>query len=245
MREASSEPRSGPGLIGKLLGVGRRLGWGVGLLYLMHRGLRLISGGAADLHLHRIVVQPVGKSTLVPDRLRGGVSVRVLAPDDAALPDALSLPEELGRRLDRGDACLAAFRDGRLVGHLWLCFAEFDDAETGCRFAAGDGGRGAWDFDMSISQTSRGGPVFAALWDGAWIRLRRGGYRWTASRVSAFNAASLRSHRRLGARPTGSLLVLRLGACRLLLATVRPYIDLGCRRALVRVVVRLPDDQAV
>lgn len=245
MPQAIPEPRPGSGLIGKMLGVGRRLGWGVGSLYLAHRGLRLISGGSTDLHLHRLLVQPVGKSTLVSDRLRVGLSVRVLGPDDAALPGALSLPEELERRLARGDSCLAAFRDGRLAGHLWLCFSDFDDAETGCRFVLAEGGRGAWDFDMSVFRANRGSPVFAALWEGAWTELRRNGYRWTASRVSAFNDGSLRSHQRLGARPTGSLLVLRLGPCRLLLASVRPYIDLGCRGAAVRVVVRLPDDQAV
>lgn len=245
MPETIPELRAGPGLIGKLQGVGRRLGWRVGLLYLAHRGVRVISGGAAELHLHRLVVQPVGEAELLPERLQGGLEVRFLDRDDTALAEALSRPAELGLRLARGDACLAAFRERRLVGHLWLCFGDFEDAETRCRFMPEDAGRGAWDYDMSVGQTSRGGPVFAALWDRAWDRLRRDGYRWTASRVSAFNDLSLRSHRRLGARAVGALLTLRIGPCRLLLATVRPFVHLGCGGAAARVVVRLPDDQAV
>lgn len=245
MPDTFRAPRSSRGLIGKLLGIGRRLGWGIGLLYLLHRGLRLVSCGRADLQLHRLVVQPVGAGTLVPHHLRGALRVRLLDAGDAALPGALSLPEELDRRLARGDACLAAFHDGQVAGHLWLCFAAFDDAETGCRFILEDRSRVAWDYDMSVKKTSRGSPVFAALWQAAWERLRRDGYGCTASRVSAFNDASLRSHRRLGARPTASLLTLRIGSCRLLLATVSPFVDLRCRGSLAGVVVRLPDDQAV
>jgi GNAT superfamily N-acetyltransferase len=242
------DPPSDPGVLGRLRGVGDRLGWPVGLLYLAHRVLRAVSGGRADLHCYRLVTQPVRAAALLPDRLRGSLEVRVLAPDDPERARALSQPADLPRRQARGDTCLAAFQDGRMVGYLWLCFAPFDDDETLCRFAPreGEGEGGAWDFDLSVAPENRGGAVFAALWDGAWSVLRQGGYRWTASRVSAFNDLSLRSHARIGARPAGAFLVLRAGGCRAVLATVRPHVRLAGRNArYARVEVRAPRDRPV
>ena len=235
------DPGPDPGFLGRLHGVGARLGWPVGLLYLAHRALRAVSGGWADLHCYRLVTQPVRAAALLPDRLRGPLEVRVLGPDDQARAMALSQPADLPRRQARGDTCLAAFQDGRMVGHLWLCFAPFDDDETLCRFVPRAGEAGAWDFDLSVAPESRGGAVFAALWDGAWSVLRQGGYRWTASRVSAFNDLSLRSHARIGARPAGAFLVLRAGRCRAVFATRRPYLRLAGRNAPhARVDVRAP-----
>jgi len=240
------DPGPDPGVLARLCGVGARLGWPVGLLYLAHRVLRAVSGGWLDLHCYRLVTQPVRAAGLLPDHLRGSLEVRVLTPNDPERARALSQPADLPRRQARGDACLAAFQDGRMVGYLWLCFAPFDDDETLCRFVPREGGGGAWDFDLSVAPESRGGPVFAALWDGAWSVLRRGGYRWTASRVSAFNDLSLRSHARIGARPAGAFLVLRAGGCRAVLSTVRPHARLAGRGARpARVEVRAPRDRPV
>lgn len=241
MAAPSLDPESDPGFLDRLRAVGARLGWLVALLYLAHRALRAVSGGWLDLHCYRLVTQPVRPTGLLPDHLRGSLEVRVLEPDDPARARALSQPTDLPRRQARGDTCLAAFQDGRMVGHLWLCFAPFDDDETLCRFVPREGEGGAWDFDLSVAPESRGGAVFAALWDGAWPALRQGGYAWTASRVSAFNDLSLRSHARIGARPAGSFLVLRAGGCRAVFATLRPYLRLAGRNARpARVEVRAP-----
>jgi len=227
-------------------GVVGRLGWRMGLLYLAHRALRAISGGWADLHCYRLLTQPVGTAALLPDRLRGPLRVRVLAADDPACAGALSQPGDLARRRARGDSCLGAFQDGRLVGYLWLCFAPFDDEETRCRFAPREGEGGAWDFDLSVAPASRGSAVFAALWDGAWAALRQGGYGWTGSRVSAFNDLSLRSHARIGARPAAAFLVLRAGGWRAVFASVRPYLRLvGRNGSYARVEVRAPGERPV
>lgn len=243
-----SGPDSVPdaGVVGRLRGVGDRLGWLMGLLYLAHRALRAVSRGRADLHCYRLMTQPVGAAALLPDRLRGPLEVRVLAPGDPARARALSQPGDLARRQARGDTCLAAFQDGRVVGYLWLCFAPFDDDETRCRFTPRVGEGGAWDFDLSVAPAARGGAVFAALWDGAWAVLRQGGYRWTGSRVSAFNDLSLRSHARIGARPAAAFLVLRAGGCRAVFATVRPYLRLAGRKdPYAPVEVRAPGGRPV
>jgi GNAT superfamily N-acetyltransferase len=192
------------------------------------------------MHCYFLVQQPVQERLLLPDHLRGGVSVRVLTAADTEIASALSRAEELGARLRRGDTCLAAFRDGRLVGYLWLCFCPFEDDETHCRFAPLQGAGGAWDYDLSVAPESRGGGAFAALWDAAWEVLRREGYSWTASRVSAFNDRSLRAHRRIGAVATGTLLVLRAGHAAAILSSLRPVLRLAGGRAAPATIVVHP-----
>lgn len=203
-----------------------RLGWGAGALYLIHRGLRTASRGYLDLHCYLLVHQPVGERPILPAHLRSAVEVRRLAAGDREIAAALTRPAELAARLARGDACLAALRDGQVLGYLWLCFHTFEDDETACRFRPTPGQGGAWDYDMSVAPASRGGPVFPALWDAAWELLRQRGYRWTASRVSAFNDQSLRAHRRIGARPSATIMVLRVGRSGLVLSTVGPPVRL-------------------
>lgn len=221
-----SGPRPMTGLPGKLRRLVARLGWGAAAGYLLHRAARGATGGWADLHCYRLVLQPVWERPLLAERWRGDVSVRQLGPGDPEIGDALSRRHELAARLARGDACLAAFRRNRVVGYLWLCFGGFDDDETDCRFTLPPGGGGAWDYDLWIAPELRGSVVFAALWQEAWGLLRQKGYRWTASRVSAFNDQSLRAHRRLGAREAGTILVLRAGRGRLALASVGPRLRL-------------------
>lgn len=218
----------------------RRLGWPVGALYLCHRALRAATGGWADLHCYFLVQQPVRKLPLLPDHLRDGVVVRTLTAADPEIATALSRAGELDERLRRGDTCLAAFQDGRLAGYLWLCFAPFEDDETGCRFALLPGAGGAWDFDLLVAPESRGGIAFAALWDAAWDVLRRRGYAWTASRVSAFNDRSLRAHRRIGAAATGTILVLRAGRGAAILSSVSPMFRLAGRHGAPTTVVVRP-----
>lgn len=224
----------------RLSRLGARLGWPIGALYLCHRALRAATGGWADLHCYFLVQQPVRNPPLLPDHLRGGVVVRILTAADPEIATALSRAAELDDRLRRGDTCLAAFQDGRLAGYLWLCFAPFEDDETGCRFAPAPDAGGAWDFDLSVAPESRGGTTFAALWDAAWAVLRQRGCSWTASRVSAFNDRSLRAHRRIGAARTGTILVLRAGRGAAILSSVGPVLRLAGRHGAPATVVVRP-----
>lgn len=232
------------GILARLQAVRRRLGLGLGCLYLLQRALRRLTGNRLDLGWHWLMMQPVPGAALLDERWRQGIDVRPLGMAEAALHGALSQAGDLDRRAARGDTCIAAFQGGRLAGHLWLCFAGFDDEETCCSFRPADGG--AWDFDLSVLPASRGGPVFAALWDGAARVLRERGCRWSASRVSAVNDLSLRSHRRLGAYPVGSFLVLRLGAWRVICASMAPRLRfVGPRTPYARVDVRMLEEQPV
>jgi hypothetical protein len=221
-------PEEPTSLAGKLIDVRSRFGIGIGILYLLHKLLLHATRGAVDLEFHRLFIQPVRSEPVLPIHLAGSLVVRQIGPEDPAIAEALSRADDLPRRLERGDRCIAAFRDGRRIGYLWLCFGPFDEVDSRCRFVLPDG-KGAWDYDMFVTAEERGGPAFPALWDAAWRMLRDCGVLWTASRISGFNDVSLRSHLRLGARPVGWLLLIRMGRCLALTGSVRPRFKATCR----------------
>lgn len=216
-------PKPGIAIADRLIDLRLRLGTGVASLYLAGRLLERLTRGSARIEFHRLMVQPVRDGPSLPPRLRGGLTVRRLEAGDPAIASALSRADDLGPRLDRGDSCLAAFRDGRLVGYLWLCFGVFEEPDSRCRFVL-PAGPGAWDYDMFVAPGERGGPVFAALWDAARDLLRERGIAWTASRISGFNDLSLRSHARLGARPVGWLALLKVGGWQGFAGSLSPYL---------------------
>jgi len=106
------------------------------------------------------------------------------------------------------------------------------------RYLLPPSGKTAWDFDVYVVPEERLGFTFPRLWDTAYEYLREKGIRWSLSRISAFNPASLAAHRRLGARRIGSATFLLLGGAQLMLSSFRPYLHLSLRRS-VPAVLRL------
>ena len=83
-------------------------------------------------------------------------------------------------------------------------------------------GRAAWDFDVMVMPEYRMGRLFSYLWGRANAELRAGGVEHTMSRISAFNAASLAAHQRLGARVVGSASFLCVGRWQLMRTSLSP-----------------------
>lgn len=89
----------------------------------------------------------------------------------------------------------------------------------------------SWDFDVWIHPDERLGWAFPRLWEAARQQLRERGVRWTCSRISAFNAASLRAHARIGHVRLGDALFVRCGGWQWMFSTVAPYFHLSCNAA--------------
>jgi hypothetical protein len=122
---------------------------------------------------------------------------------------------------------LGAFKETSLVGYLWLLLGPYEEDEVRCRFIPMPQGKAAWDFDFYVVSRYRFGVGFLRLWDEANRYLKHRGIRWTMSRISAFNAVSLASHRRLGARVVGHAVFVVLGPCQLAVTTVFPFVQLS------------------
>jgi hypothetical protein len=136
----------------------------------------------------------------------------------------------IASRFAQGARCLAAIAEGsHLAGFLWFVVGPYDEDEVRVRFVPGPQGAAAWDFDVSIQPRYRMGRLFSYLWHRAGLELAALGVRHTVSRVSAFNAASIASHRRLGSCVVGGAFFVCVGRWQLMKSSVAPKWHLSWR----------------
>jgi len=129
----------------------------------------------------------------------------------------------IATRFAQGARCLAAAKQGRLAGFLWYVVGPYEEDEVRARFVPEPAGAAAWDFDVMVLPPYRMGRLFSYLWARANAELAAAGVRHTMSRISAFNAGSLASHRRLGARIVGSALFVCVGRVQVMHASLPPH----------------------
>jgi hypothetical protein len=128
----------------------------------------------------------------------------------------------LGSRFAQGARCLVAAKEDQLAGFLWFVTGPYEEDEVRARFVPGPPGAAAWDFDVMVMPRYRMGRLFGYLWARANAELASRGVRHTMSRISAFNAGSLASHKRLGASIVGSALFVCVGRLQLMWSSLRP-----------------------
>ncbi|GEQ96465.1 hypothetical protein JCM17844_01020 [Iodidimonas gelatinilytica] len=211
----------------RLLALVRELGAGWAVLYLLHR-LFAAQSLPVSLYAYRLVRQPVPDRASLGAARRARFSCRLLEPQDPMLAATFIDEEILDYRFSQGAQCYGLFKEDRLIAWLWLVKGAYEEDEVRARFLLAPDC--VWDFDVYIHPDHRLGFAFAALWDAVNEDLHRHSIRWTISRISAFNAASLRSHARMGATPCGGLVFLSFGSVQLMLGSRRPFMHLGLRR---------------
>lgn len=219
-------------MIGKVNNLVRELGLAGAACYVVHR-LCAKSGGVASLHRYLFVAQPIPDGPWLPPRRGRSIVVRQIGAKDPALR-SLPLDEGvLSYRAEQGAICFGAFKDGQIIGCLWLCLSPYEEDEVRCRYLPTPTETSAWDFDVYLKPEYRIGLGFARLWDEANDFLRRRGVTVSWSRISAFNLGSLAAHARLGARIMGKATFFRLGGCQLMIASVPPRFHLSLARSIV------------
>lgn len=199
-----------------------RLGWVDGCLHAVSTGLQRATRGFVRLHKYYFVAQPVASKPWLAGTRGAAIEVREVTASDPLLR-AIPRPQwVIPYRFDQGAVCLAAIIGGQCVGFLWMLVGPYLEDEVRCRYIPLPKGEAAWDFDVYVSPEHRGGLVFLRLWDEANQYLAARGVRWSLSRISAFNAGSMSSHTRMGARRVGSALFLSIGSLQISAANVRP-----------------------
>lgn len=198
-----------------------------GLLYLLTRALE---GTPAGVHCYHLVAQPVPGGPLLPAGRGRSIEVRLMERADPALSQLPLTAEVLDRRYGQNAICLGAFKEGAVIGCLWLCLGPYREDEVRCRFVPQPEGGAAWDFDVYLHPEQRLGLGFARLWDEAHRRLRERGVAWSMSRISTLNLKSLAAHRRLGARQLGMATFVQLGGAQLMVSSLSPHVHLSLRR---------------
>ena len=216
----------GPTPLESLRDAVRRLGLREGLLFAVATVLSRISGGHARLYRYRFVAQPVGAP------LRAGQSresIRSVGADDPLVAQFPRPAHVVAKRFRMGAHCFVAERNGRFAGFLWLKEKHYPEDEVRCAYILEATDAAVWDFDVHVEPDFRLGRTFVRLWDYANGWMRENGYRWTISRISAFNRESLAAHARLGIQPIGSATFLRLGTLQIALLDRAPFVHAGWR----------------
>jgi hypothetical protein len=205
----------------------RQLGWTNGLLYLAARALEQLSAGHVRIIRYYLVAQPIpalAEPTCRPSSRTPITFVEATDPLTQAFPRP---PHVIARRFRDGNHCLVARSGDRFTGFLWLARDGYDEDEVRCRYELVRPAECVWDYDVYVEPDFRIGRTFARLWDTANRHLADTGVRWSFSRISAFNLASLQAHCRLGLQRLFSATFICLGNVQLALIGAAPYIHLS------------------
>lgn len=207
----------------------RRLGLPSALLWGTARAISMASADRWRLIRYRFVAQPVAAGPLAPEGRRSALVIRRVDAGDSLVAQFPRPPAVIAERFRMGAVCLAAEIDGRFAGFLWIKESQYPEDEVRCVYRIEPAADAVWDFDVYIEPAFRFGRTFARLWDAANAWLRERGYRWSLSRISAFNPDSLAAHRRLGTRIVGSATFIRVGRAQIAFLDRAPFMHVGWR----------------
>jgi GNAT superfamily N-acetyltransferase len=205
----------------------RRLGARDGLLFAVATVLARVSGGRVRLYRYVFVAQPVAAP--LANLRKTTEAVRPINAGDALVAQFPRPAHVIAERFRMGAHCFGAERAGRFAGFLWLKESRYPEDEVRCLYVLEPTDGAVWDFDVHVEPDFRLGRTFVRLWDHANAWMRERGYRWTISRISAFNRESLAAHARFGIRPVGSATFVRLGALQVALLDRAPFLHASWR----------------
>ncbi|MDP2322442.1 MAG: hypothetical protein Q8N51_00235 [Gammaproteobacteria bacterium] len=199
------------------------------VLFGLQQFIQKFKPGAVIERLY-IVIQPVPGTAASIGRRGAHIEIRPINSRDPALGAFTRIPAELADRFAQNAVCLGAFRAGELLGWLWFVPGVFRDFTHPVTFKLLPAKGTTWDFDVYVRPDARLSAAFVRLWEAAFQAMRNLGVSQTLSAISAYNPASLRAHHRLGTRPLGSILVVRLGRFQAVCTRrFKPYLQWSCR----------------
>ncbi|NEX64135.1 hypothetical protein [Noviherbaspirillum galbum] len=207
-----------------------QLGAGNAFLYAMDRVLSAASGGRIRIVKYYVVAQPVSGDALLPPGRGRKLTVRPVLPGDDLARAFPRPPAVIDSRYRQGAHCLAAYKDGEFVGFHWHVHRQYEEDEVRAIFGM-KSPAAVWDFDVHIEPGHRLGIAFLRLWEEANGLLAGQGVHWSCSRISAYNADSLRSHGRLSATRLGMAVFLRIGPWQAMMSNMRPRLHVSLQAA--------------
>ena len=211
-----------PRIITSLKSTLRSLGWVDGLTYLLAQAVSRLTRGHVRIISYDLVVQPMTDGLDLPEHRGKDIEIREIVAGDPLLA-AMDRPAEIvDFRFQQGARCLVALKKGELAGFLWWTQGPYTEDEVRCVFIPEPQGQAIWDFDVYVAPRYRFSPIFPCLWNSLTKQLFAQGYRYSCSRISAFNPASLAAHRRLGAEVVGRRLFICLGRWQLSMSRQSP-----------------------
>jgi hypothetical protein len=187
----------------------------VAVLYVLHRVLQRASGGRAAIVPYLLVAQPLGAAGADTMRPDADTTVFTVGPGHELLAAFPRPPAVNAARFASGAECHVACVKGRFAGHIWIARGGYVEDEVQCRYTLADPAGCVWDYDVYVEPRYRLGRTMARLWQAVDRALAAQGARFSCSRINRFNAASVKSHQRLGAQTVGRALFVVIGPLQL------------------------------
>lgn len=227
---------------------GRRsgVGWFATALYAFGIGLSRLSRRRCRLFGYRFYAQPVPDRPFLRAREGSGMRVYRVEPGDAIVAQFPRPAHVIARRFAEGAACFVARSQDRFAGFIWLKLDGYEEDEVRCRYVPAPVGATAWDYDVYVAPDFRMSRAFLRLWDAANDYLRTNGVSWTLSRISMFNPSSLGAHDRLGIRPVGKAIFIRMASIEVAFFSMSPFVHVSLKadqRPVVTLRVPALDDE--
>lgn len=207
--------------MGKFLKLVKDYGLKNSLWFIMNRVFAHISPNLKLIRYY-FVVQAISAGSLVPERLGKKVEFHEISEEEAGHIPWPRPYEVIDGRFRQGGRCLVAYRNGGFAGYLWFISGKYFEDEVRCCYILPNQ-ETVWDFDVYVDPAHRLSPLFALLWEKAFSIMRSEYIKYTMSRISAFNPASLASHKRLGSQPIASGTFFCFGNAQISFLTVPPY----------------------
>jgi hypothetical protein len=204
-------------------------GWINGSLYVFARALDKATGSRCRIFKYYFVAQPVPPPQTASSI---GAKTRIFqaSAENGIIRQFPRPPEIVAKRFADGAFCFVAERADELVGYIWIKREKYNEDEVRCLYRLDPSTQVVWDFDAYVSPRFRMSRAFAQLWEAVNRFLHDNGYRWTVSRISAFNTVSIASHKRLGAVHLHTGLFLAAGTAQISLFSCSPYVHVALRR---------------
>ncbi len=203
------------------------------LLYGTARLLVRTTRGRSRLLKYYFVAQPVPAAPTPVYARASKTRIYRVFPGDGIIAQFPRPAEVIAKRFADGALCFVAEQAGKLVGYQWVKQESYCEDEVRCLYVLHPPARLVWDFDTYVVPEFRMSRAFAQLWEAVNAFLRQNGYQWSISRISAFNAASLASHKRLGIEHLYAGLFLVAGPVQLAVFSHAPFVHVSAGPASV------------
>jgi hypothetical protein len=215
-----------PGRYGALV---KQFGVALSALYVLDRLLRRLSGGLVRVVAYALYAQPIGAATRANVRDDASTVVRKVAPSDPVTAAFPRPAQVIRRRFASGSCCYVAKVKDEFAGFIWISRGRYEEDEVRCSYVLSAPKLSAWDFDVYVEPGLRLSRTLARLWKHVDAALAADGVKWSFSRISVFNNASVSAHQRLGAVKVGRASFILLGPLQLSLLSSRPFVHLSAR----------------
>lgn len=203
------------------------LGLANGLLYTVARTLAKSTRGRCRLVKYLFVAQPIPPAPTPAYGRTSKTTIHLCSSGDGIIEQFPRPPQVIAKRFADGALCFVAEQAGKFVGFLWIKQVQYCEDEVCCEYLLYPADQLVWDFDAYVTPDFRMSRAFAQLWEAANEFLRERGYHWSISRISAFNAASLAAHRRLGAVRLHSGTFVVIGRMQVAIFSCAPYLHMS------------------